>query len=162
MTFEEMLDHAIVMLQRWGRLTYATLKRQFQLDDTALEDLKNELIQCQRLAVDEDGVVLIWTGATSITSPTPTAPQLTRPPARQDDRSCQGVPLSASRGVPEAERRQLTVLFCDLVGSTALSRQLDPEDRREVIRAYHAACTEVIQHFEGSIAQYLGDGLLVV
>jgi class 3 adenylate cyclase len=53
------------------------------------------------------------------------------------------------------------VLFCDLVGSTALSRQLDPEDLREVIRAYHAACTEVIQHFEGSIAQYLGDGLLV-
>ena len=66
MTFEEMLDHAIVMLQRWGRLTYATLKRQFQLDDMALEDLKNELIQGQRLAVDEDGVVLIWTGATGI------------------------------------------------------------------------------------------------
>ena len=53
MTFEEILDHAITMLQRRGRLTYGTLKRQFQLDDAALEDLKNELIEGQRLAVDE-------------------------------------------------------------------------------------------------------------
>ena len=61
----------------------------------------------------------------------------------------------------EAERRQLTILFCDLVASTALATQLDPEDLREVIRAYHAACAEVIQRFAGYIAQYLGDGLLV-
>jgi class 3 adenylate cyclase len=53
------------------------------------------------------------------------------------------------------------VLFCDLVGSTGLSGQLDPEDLREVIRAYHTACAEVIQRFDGHIAQYLGDGLLV-
>ncbi|HEY5868219.1 MAG TPA: adenylate/guanylate cyclase domain-containing protein, partial [Candidatus Tectomicrobia bacterium] len=58
-------------------------------------------------------------------------------------------------------RRQLTVLFCDLVDSTALASQLDPEDLREVVRAYQAACAEVIQRFEGHIAQYLGDGLLV-
>jgi class 3 adenylate cyclase len=62
---------------------------------------------------------------------------------------------------PEAERRQLTVLFCDLVGSTQLSGQLDPEDLRAVVRAYQAAAAEVIQHYEGHIAQYLGDGLLV-
>jgi tetratricopeptide (TPR) repeat protein len=55
MTFEEILDQAIAMLQRRGRLTYGTLKRQFQLDDAALEDLKNELIEGQRLAVDERG-----------------------------------------------------------------------------------------------------------
>ena len=61
----------------------------------------------------------------------------------------------------EAERRQLTVLFCDLVGSTALSTQLDPEDLREVVRAYQRTCAEVIQRFDGYIAQYLGDGLLV-
>ena len=63
--------------------------------------------------------------------------------------------------VHEAERRQLTVLFCDLVGSTALAGQLDPEDWREVVRAYQTACAEVIWRFEGHIAQYLGDGLLV-
>ena len=53
------------------------------------------------------------------------------------------------------------MLFCDLVGSTALSAQLDPEDLREVVRAYQDTCAKVIARFEGHIAQYLGDGLLV-
>jgi hypothetical protein len=62
MTFEEILDQAMAMLQRRGRIAYRTLKRQFQLDDEALEDLKTELIKAQRLAQDEDGDVLVWTG----------------------------------------------------------------------------------------------------
>lgn len=62
---------------------------------------------------------------------------------------------------PDAERRQLTVLFCDLVDSTPLSRQLDPEDLRDVMREYYEMCGTVIDHFDGYIAQYLGDGLLV-
>src|SRR5262245_10319462 len=62
---------------------------------------------------------------------------------------------------PEAERRQLTVMFCDLVESTKLASQLDPEDYRDMVRAYQTACTEVIQRFDGHIAQLLGDGLLV-
>src|SRR6516162_8811288 len=65
MTFEEILDQAIAMLQRRGRLTYSTLKRQFQLDDAALDDLKDELIYGQRAAADEDGRVLVWTGDTA-------------------------------------------------------------------------------------------------
>jgi class 3 adenylate cyclase len=60
----------------------------------------------------------------------------------------------------EAERRQLTVLFCDLVGSTELARRLDPEDLREVMRAYQAACGDVISRFEGHLARFLGDGVL--
>jgi class 3 adenylate cyclase len=65
------------------------------------------------------------------------------------------------RHAPEAERRQLTVMFCDLVGSTDLSGRLDPEDLREVVRAYQATAATVIARYEGHIAQYLGDGLLV-
>jgi class 3 adenylate cyclase/predicted ATPase len=61
----------------------------------------------------------------------------------------------------EAERRQLTVMFCDLVGSTALSARLDPEDLREVINAYHRAVAEVVVGFEGFVARYMGDGVLV-
>jgi class 3 adenylate cyclase len=68
---------------------------------------------------------------------------------------------SAEPRAPEAERRQLTVLFCDLVDSTALATQLDPEELREVVRAYQATCAKIIARFEGHIAQYLGDGLLV-
>jgi class 3 adenylate cyclase len=61
----------------------------------------------------------------------------------------------------EAERRQLTVMFCDLVGSTALSTRLDPEEYREVIQAYQQTCVAVVSQFEGYVGQYLGDGLLV-
>ena len=61
----------------------------------------------------------------------------------------------------EAERRHLTVLFCDLVGSTALSARLDPEDMRTLIGAYHSRITEVISPYQGIIARYMGDGVLV-
>ena len=66
MTFEELLDQAIALLQRRGRLTYRALKRQFDLDDAYLEDLKTELIKGQRLAVDEGGEVLVWIGGTDL------------------------------------------------------------------------------------------------
>lgn len=85
---------------------------------------------------------------------TPLRPQaLAGPAAPHSDR--------AIGHVTEAERRQLTVMFCDLVGATALSGRLDPEELRDLVRAYQQACAEVVQKFEGHIAQYLGDGLLV-
>lgn len=62
---------------------------------------------------------------------------------------------------PAAERRQLTVMFCDLVGSTALSAQLDPEDYRAVVQRYHQTCDAVLQRYDGFVPQHLGDGLLV-
>jgi class 3 adenylate cyclase len=61
----------------------------------------------------------------------------------------------------DAERRQLTVTFCDLVGSTELSARLDPEDLREVIAAYHRAVAEVVAGFDGFVAKYMGDGVFV-
>jgi class 3 adenylate cyclase len=162
MTFEESLDQAIAMLQRRGRLTYGALKRQFNLDDAYLEDLKAELIEGQRLAVDEDGRVLVWAGRAEVPSRTiPPAPQLGPPPATSDVQPIQVLPPPAASQPPDAERRQLTVLFCDLVDSTKLSSQLDPEDYREVVRAYQQVCTEVIERYDGHIAQLLGDGLLV-
>jgi class 3 adenylate cyclase/tetratricopeptide (TPR) repeat protein len=60
----------------------------------------------------------------------------------------------------EAERRQLTVLFADLVGSTALAARLDPEDMGQVIRAYQGCCAEVVEHWGGHVAKYMGDGVL--
>ena len=68
---------------------------------------------------------------------------------------------SASAPITDAERRQLTVMFCDLVGSTALSEQLDPEELRDLMQAYQRTCGEVIERYEGHVAQYLGDGLMV-
>jgi class 3 adenylate cyclase/predicted ATPase len=62
---------------------------------------------------------------------------------------------------PDAERRQLTVMFCDLVGSTSLAARLDPEDLREVIAAYHRSVAVIVAQFEGFIAKYMGDGILI-
>jgi class 3 adenylate cyclase/predicted ATPase len=61
---------------------------------------------------------------------------------------------------PDAERRQLTVLFCDLAGSTALSERLDPEEFRDVLESYYSLATDVVRRFEGCVAQYLGDGIM--
>jgi hypothetical protein len=112
MTFEEILDQAIAMLQRRGRLTYGTLKRQFQLDDAALEDLKNELIEGQRLAVDERGNVLVWTGP-EVSVPHPTTPSASsqdRPPLAYTPQYLAEKVLHA-RSAMEGERKQVTVLF---------------------------------------------------
>src|SRR4051794_3290746 len=102
------------MLQRRGRVTYRTLKRQFQLDDDALEDLKEELIYGQRLATDEDGRVLVWMGDVSTSSAL-----LPSPPFHEEELPAaphtRGASLSVEPRPAEAERRQLTVLFCDLV-----------------------------------------------
>src|SRR5215472_2389038 len=67
---------------------------------------------------------------------------------------------SAAGVSSEAERRQLTVMFCDLVGSTGLSARLDPEDLREIISAYHRAVAELVRGFDGFVAKYMGDGVL--
>ena len=102
--------------------------------------------------------------APSVTEPAPPAPRPTALPeatltdAPQDEPAV--IPEPA-RSAPEAERRQLTVMFCDLADSTRLSQQLDAEDLREVVRAYQATAAAVIQQYAGHIAQYLGDGLLV-
>ena len=139
----------ITWLEHDKRLSYRALQRQFDLDEAYLDDLKFELIEVKQLAVDQDGTMLVWTGvATSqrATQDAPLAPTATLPTAPPP---------------PEAERRQLTVLFCDLVDSTRLASQLDPEELRQVVQAYQATCAKVIARFEGHIAQYLGDGLLV-
>src|SRR5262245_12966123 len=115
MTFEEILDQAIAMLQRRGRLTYRTLQRQFHLDDAALEDLKDEIIYGQRLAADEDGRVLVWTGGTDISpTTTPRAPQPAPPgqPLASPAVSPLQTATPPATSLPfDAERRQLTVMF---------------------------------------------------
>jgi class 3 adenylate cyclase/predicted ATPase len=158
MDFTALRTQVIELLQREQRLSYRALKRQFALDDEDLEALKDELIYAKQLAVDEDGRVLVWIGGTSIAPPTVSPVPL---PATSDVSPTQGEVSPALSPAPDAERRQLTVMFCDLVDSTALSGRLDPEDLRDVLRAYQQVCSAVITRFDGHIAQLLGDGLLV-
>ncbi|MBV8356539.1 MAG: AAA family ATPase [Deltaproteobacteria bacterium] len=151
MTFDEILAQTIELLQREGRVSYRALKRRFSLDDEYLDDLKIEIIRAKRLAIDEGGEVLVWTG-------------VQRPPESGSEPRADAPTESRVAAHPtisqEGERRQLTVIFCDLVGSTPLSEQLDPEELRELIRGYQHACIAVITRFDGHIGKYLGDGLL--
>ena len=162
MDFYGVLDQILALLRQRGRVSYRALKRQFDLDDAYLDDLKVEIIEVQRLAVDEDGRVLVWAG--SADTPPSLSPPSSQPipqPTVQEAALSQTALASAAPSPPDAERRQLTVMFCDLVDSTVLSGQFDPEDLREVVRAYQQVCSDVITRFDGYIAQLLGDGLLV-
>ena len=106
-----------------------------------------------------------------ITNQTPTAKtiEIDRKQDEQEDKSAQVGPIEIESKVPEAvrldslqaERRHLTVMFCDLVGFAAISEQIDAEDLREIIRTYLDVCSKVISRFEGRIAKYFGDGILV-
>ena len=106
MAFEEILVQVLHLLQREGRVSYRALKLRFNLDDDYLEALKDEIIEAKQQAVDENGKVLVWTGGAGTTS---TEPVLS--PGRRS--AAGGIPPGA-QAAPEAERRQLTVLFCDL------------------------------------------------
>jgi class 3 adenylate cyclase len=150
MDFYAMLDQALALLRQRNRVSYRALKVQFHLDDEQLEALKEEPLYTHQEDVEDDGRGLVWTGGESVTSvPTPKP----GPPAQVTERlegpSAQSGPPPAAPHAPEAERRQLTVLFCDLVDSTVLAGRLDPEEWREVVRAYQETCAEVIARFEG-------------
>ena len=161
MTFYEVIEQVIALLQRHGRVTYRALKRQFDLNDDYLDDLKAELIDARQLAADEGEKVLVWTAGTRAPQVPPTPAQPEAPLDRQGAQPTEMASTPWELRTPDAERRQLTMLFCDLVDSTALASQLDPEDWREVVRAYQETCAKVIARFDGYIAQYLGDGLLI-
>jgi class 3 adenylate cyclase len=161
--FVAVLDQAITLLRQRGRLTYRTLQRQFQLDDAALEDLKDEPIYGQRLAVDEEGRVLVWSGETKTSAPATAAPAGTPAP----------VPLAytpphlaekilTSRSALEGERQQVTVLFADLAGFTTLAEQLDPEVVHDIIKRCFERITAEVHRCEGTINQYTGDGVVAL
>jgi class 3 adenylate cyclase len=110
------------------------------------------------IATDLDGELLVWAPEgrtaqakrTALSEPLPALRQAERPPAP-----------TADRDLPSAERRHLTVMFCDLADSTHLSAGLDPEDMGDVIRAYHEAVSEAVRRFDGYIAKFMGDGVLI-
>ena len=136
MTFDKILSSVLAQLERERRVAYRTLQRRFALSDEDIKDIKTELIDAKQIATDENGRVLVWVGQTETQE-------------------------SPSDHPPDVERRQLTVMFCDLVGSTPLAERLDPEDLHEVIRAYHEVCATTMDQWGGYIARYVGDGVVM-
>ena len=156
MDFYAVLDQVVALLRSRGRVSYRALKRQFALDDELLADLRAELRYAHYPIEEDHDQGLVWTGETA-----PPSEHTPPPPRPETEHAPHADRPPAEPRAPEAERRQLTVLFCDLVDSTVLASQLDPEEWREVVRAYQGTCAAVIQRYDGHIAQYLGDGLLV-
>ena len=153
MTFDEMLDQALALLQRRGRLTYRALQRQFNLDEAYLADLTAEMIQGQRLAVDEGGAVLVWTGGTTSAS----APaQPVTPPAYLAEK------ILTSRRALEGERKQVTVLFADLKGSMELLAERDPEEARQLLDPVLEHMMAAVHRYEGTVNQVMGDGIMAL
>jgi class 3 adenylate cyclase len=163
MTFEEILDHAIAMLQRRGRLTYSTLKRQFQLDDAALEDLKNELLYAYPEVHDDTGRGLVWTSDPSTVPSAAAAPTATpaqaplgyTPPYLAEK-------ILAVRPALEGKRKQVTVLFADLKGSMELLADRDPEEARQLLDPVLERMMAAVHRYEGTVNQVMGDGIMAL
>ena len=139
MDFVAIIEQAKALLQSQGRLTYRTLKRQFALDDEALDDLKFELIKGQELAVDKDGEVLVWVGdGDAAPTPTPALSQLQTPasytPQHLAERIRAEQAAMESRGAADGERKTITALFADLRGG-------DESAKIGSSQAKHTTCT---------------------
>jgi class 3 adenylate cyclase len=159
MTFDEVLAQTLDLLQRQGRVSYRALKRRFALDDDYLEDLKAEIIRAQRLAVDEDGEVLVWTGSAGKSSPSAQepwrAPHAYTPPHLAEK-------ILTSRAALEGERKQVTVLFADLKGSLELLADRDPEEARQLLDPVLERMMAAVHRYEGTVNQVMGDGIMAL
>jgi len=162
-TFKEVLAQVLDWLQQDKRLSYRALKRQFALDDDYLDDLKAELIEVRRIAVEEDGRVLVWTGdsapdAATLSGPaeSPAQAPLTYTPSYLAEK------ILTSRSALEGERKQVTVLFADLKDSTELIRGLDPEAAQQLLDPALQRMMDAVHRFEGTVNQVLGDGIMAL
>src|SRR2546423_4336970 len=169
MDFYAVLDQVVDLLRSRQRATYCTLKRQFNLDDAALEDLKEELLFTYPQIVDEDGRGLVWTGDTGAASATPApTPSSTVAETRQEREPISYTPqhlaekILTSRSVLEGERKQVTVLFADLKGSTELIADLDPEAARQLLDLALHHMMDAVHRYEGTVNQVLGDGIMAL
>jgi class 3 adenylate cyclase/tetratricopeptide (TPR) repeat protein len=162
MTFEEILDQAIAMLQRRGRVSYRALKRQFDLDDAYVEDVKLELIEVHQVAVDQDNTMLVWTGDTALVVAA-AAPALVSAPAPLTyTPPYLAEKILTSRSALEGERKQVTVLFADLKGNTELIRDLDPESSQTLLDTALQHMMDAVHRFEGTVNDVAGDGLMAM
>src|SRR5262249_44896318 len=146
---------------------YRALKVRFQLDDDHLEALKEELIYAKRLATDEDGRVLVWTGAAdTAAAPAPRPASPATPNQEQTPRAYTPPHLVekilTARQDLAGERKQVTVLFADIKESTELIRGLDPEAAQQLLDPALHRMMDAVHRFEGTVNQVLGDGIMAL
>src|SRR5205823_6039089 len=141
--------------------------RQFEIDDAYLEDLKAELLYAYPHVVDEDSRGLAWTVEKVAASAAPAAPSSTTGHTPVREPHAYTPPhlverILTSHAALEGERKQVTVLFCDLANSTGLAEQLGPETMHTVLNAFFAHALDAVHRYEGTINQFLGDGFMAL
>ena len=164
--FYEEVDQVVDLLMRRKRVAYRALQRQFDFDDDDIAALKDELIDAQRIATDEADKVLVWAEESTSISPPGTSPEVqpvdqssaisAYPPSHLDEQILQ------SKSALEGERKQVTVLFADIKGSTELIRDLDPEDAQKLLDPAIHKMMVAVHRFEGTVNQILGDGTMSI
>jgi class 3 adenylate cyclase/tetratricopeptide (TPR) repeat protein len=157
MTFDDILAQVLDLLRREGRVSYRALKRRFDLDDAYLEDIKEELIYAKQLAVDEDSRVLIWIGEPG---PAPAGGQARGPLSYTPKHLAEKI--LTTRSALEGERKQVTVLFCDLANSTALAERVGSEAMHALLNRFFELALHQVHRYEGTINQFLGDGFMAL
>jgi Adenylate and Guanylate cyclase catalytic domain len=160
MDFYALLDQVVDLLRSRQRVTYRMLKRQFDLDDTALEDLKEELLFAHPQIADEEGRGLVWTPApapSTLAVETRQAPPLDSsiPPHLAEK-------ILTSRSELEGERKHVTVLFADLKGSLELLADRDPEEARQLLDPVLERMMAAVHRYEGTVNQVMGDGIMAL
>jgi class 3 adenylate cyclase len=163
MDFYDVLDQVVALLRRRGRVTYRALQLQFTLDDHALAVLKDELIEAQRLAIDEQGKVLVWTGDEASTLRSTSEPTIAQgqtplayiPPYLAEK-------IRHVQSTLAGERKQVTVLFADLKGSMELLADRDPEEARQLLDPVLERLMAAVHRYEGTVNQVMGDGIMAL
>src|SRR5919205_912789 len=171
MTFDAILAQVLDLLQRDGRVSYRALKLRFDINDDYIEGIKDELIYAKKLAVDEDGRVLVWAGeqvSASASSSTHGTLAHAASVTQQERATLAYTPpylaekILTSRIALEGERKQVTVLFADLKDSTELIRGLDPEAAQQLLDPALQRMMDAVHRFEGTVNQVLGDGIMAL
>src|SRR6476660_3205193 len=159
MDFYAVLDQVLALLRQRGRVSYRALKRQFDLNDAYLDDLKVEILEVQQCAVDQEGTMLVWTGkeaSDAVLAPIqPQAPLAYTPPYLAEK-------ILTSRSALEGERKQVTVLFADLKGSMELLADRDPEEARQLLDPVLERMMAAVHRYEGTVNQVMGDGIMAL
>ena len=164
-----MLDQVLDLLRRRGRVSYRALKRQLDVDEETFEDLKAAVLFDHPQAKDEDGRGLVWAaragadrGAVRPAAAPPAAaepwalePNAYTPPHLADK-------IFTSRAALHGERKQVTVVFCDLANSTGIAERLGAEAMHELLSRFFQLALDAVHRYEGNINQFLGDGFMAL
>ena len=160
MSLLETVERVRESLERNGRISYRMLRREFALDDDTLEELIEELVDIQQVAVREQRA-LGWIGDSEATEraiadagPRPERAPRDYTPKHLADK------ILRSKSALEGERKQVTVLFADVKSSTQLAQQAGPEQWHEILDGYLRILAAGVHRFEGTVNQYTGDGIM--